>query len=154
MKFLHHKETISVKLDNITIQELVFYPKKKVASSQEYYLAKVIDPNSLEIQVKWASWENSGTFLVKYDSSKEEISIEGRPEQSLLIFISLSLLPVLLFIFIANDKEAFFVLLGFWALFSFGSLITYRFSIPANNKEIKRDLINSINFANNSLLKH
>lgn len=143
MKIFKRTKNIDINLDNLTMKDIMNFPEKRNAGSEEFYVNKIFNPNHIQIGVVQSRVYSSGIHDFEYDAKKKRIKIFSRFRNSAFLIYGYLIMPLLLIIL---GRKISWELIGITVgMFIFLSLILI-IGIKSESKEIEREMVLRINY--------
>lgn len=143
MEIFKRTKNIDTNLGSLTIKEIMNFPEKKNAGSEEFYINKIFNPNHIQIGVVQSRVYTSGIHDFEYDMKTKKIKIFSRFRKSAFRIYASLILPMIPMII---NKEVTLELVGIIIAFFVFSTLMLVMVIKSESKEIEREMVIRINY--------
>jgi len=145
MEIFKRTKNIDINLGNLTIREIMNFPKKDDAGLEEFYINEVFNSNHVQIGVVQGRVYTSGIHDFEYDSKTNKIKIFSRFRNSAFLIYGYLIMPLIPLILNKNQDGTMELIIIIISFFIFFSLILIM-GIKSESKEIEREMVIRLNY--------
>ncbi len=149
MELFTRTKIIDANLGNLTIREVMNFPKKENAGFRESFINEIYNPNHIQIAVKGEIGPLSSKHDVQYDMKIKKIIIFSRPREVTLVHKAVLIvygLFVILNINININKEDVFAFAIFGIFFFMVFKLNQIVGVKLDSKGMEREVMIRINY--------
>lgn len=146
------KRFIPIEFNELTLEKILNFPRKKNASSEGYYINEIYNENHVQIAVTSSRVYTSGIHDFIYDDQKSYIEIYSRYRKSAFLlygYLTMGIFPLLS---AKNELEVILKVVGLIVLLFILLSAVLVFGIRSEQKELQRELNIRINFYRRNMI--